>query len=391
MRSILSLVLMLVATAGLVLSTGLMPSPANQGGSAYAQAQGVLHVEAEQITEPKQGAAVPAFSVPATQPTQTAISVWKLEFWLDLSSRDARFVAKDLAGNEESIEVRKGSTVTNHLPTKKIMSSETAADSKAGFLTRVEDRLLSYKSLLDRGQVKPAGEEVVAGQQATRVELVDAHGGGAVHAYVSKANGLPLKEVFYHRGATGALEELSVRTTSYSRVEQVRRDQVPVDVFAPPVVGADWHKESSRALTQATARFFQEYDLYWLGSSYDGLPLYGISHKQFENPTGKPYSRLSQVSVLYADPISEHDDAGRGQIAVVQRPALTLEDVASRERALGSAAKGEQVTARGYQGALYLDGTTARLELTIGQTFVQIHGSSRTQVLQAAQSLTKLN
>jgi hypothetical protein len=72
---------------------------------------------------------------------------------------------------------------------------------------------------------------------------------------------------------------------------------------------------------------------------------------------------------------------------------LSPEDVASREWAQngGLVPKGRPVAIGGRQATLYEDRPRARLELTIAGTYVTIHGEDQAQVVQAAQSLKKVN
>jgi hypothetical protein len=258
--------------------------------------------------------------------------------------------------------------------------------------------VLGHKAMLDRGESRRAGEEVVRGISAVKVERRGLAGRiSAIDAYLDKTTGLPLKEVAYGTGSTGALQELEIHQVTYTGVERLTRSRAPAGLFsvASPT---GWSSTVSRYLTPATARGFGEFDLYWLGPGYGGLPLFGITHDEvlrtptLSRPVGGPVSsplpmRHSSVAVLYAHPFVNGRQVP-GQISVVQGPPPTAEDLARRQQ-LPAPGKWEPVS---IGGRLYTDPDGhAQVELTIGRTFVTVHGADRSQVLQAAQALRRLN
>jgi hypothetical protein len=60
--------------------------------------------------------------------------------------------------------------------------------------------------------------------------------------------------------------------------------------------------------------------------------------------------------------------------------------------AIGAFGSGRAMTVAGRPATLYTaGGGVVQLELTLGRTFVTIHGADRTQVLRAVEALQKLN
>lgn len=169
------------------------------------------------------------------------------------------------------------------------------------------------------------------------------------------------------------------------------RVQRPADAFAT-ATPANWARTVLRALTEASACTFQEFDLYWLGPSYGGLPLSGSSHDEAVRAAGslRGAGRASSIAVVYAPPVVGGPRAP-GQLSLIQRPPLTADETASRDRP-GALGKGEPLTVAGQQATLYTTGGgTIQLELDMGRTFATIDGVDRGQVLQAAQALRRLN
>lgn len=369
----------------LMVATEVLPATA----ASDIQATGVrldltnpdlLHIQADHVWTSPQGA--------VTGRRQT-------EFWFDPAAGAARLVEQRGDPAASVVYIRSGRTYTTLFAGQKRSLTHIAADDRAPYLRTVENMVLGYKGALDQGQLRSLGEEAVQGGQALRVQVtargnppsITAPAAGAVmdviEAYLDKANGLPLREVVY-RQVAGTQREVERHSITYRRVERLGRSTAPADLFSP-TPPADWDRTITEDLTAASAAAFKEFDLYWLGPNFGGLPLFGTAHNQVVRANG----RLSNVNVTYAPPFINGQQAP-GQLSIVQRPPLTAEEIASRARR-GAAATGEALTVGGRSATLYSAGAgRVQLELTIGNTFVTVNGADRAQVVQAAGALRRL-
>lgn len=378
MKPIIAFVAFCLAMGALMLVAGGPTSRAaaqSQKPPAPIAGTDLLYVQTDHVYETPQGAAKHRRAT---------------EFWLDTTTGDARFHEKDLAGTYEVIYVRSGRTYTRYFPLEKRALTQIAADDRAPFLTAVQDMMLGYKAKLAQGEVRAAGRQAVDGKAAVKVERRGLPAAvSAVDAYLDEASGLPLREVGYRLSSAGQIEQVETHQLTHKRDERLPRSQVPANHFAV-ATPAGWASTTARYLTPATAASFRQYDLYWLGPSYGGLPLFGITHDEVVRPAGPPPSRSSGVAVLYAHPFSD----GRrqpGDLSVVQGPPPSAETPVGRPRP-PRPGNAEQVTVGGRQATLYSAGRGhVQVELTIGGTFITVHGAERGQVLQAAQSLRRLN
>ena len=147
-----------------------------------------------------------------------------------------------------------------------------------------------------------------------------------------------------------------------------------------------WTSTVYRALTPNTARSFRAFDTYWLGPSFGGLPLFALSNDEAQRTT----THIDTVSVTYANPFVNGVRAS-GQITLIERTPLGPTDIPTPSAPTPASESKQPVQVAGRSATLFRNGSVVRLELTIGGTFLTIHGTDVSQVLQAAGSLQKLN
>ncbi|MCC6179935.1 MAG: hypothetical protein IT305_31865 [Chloroflexi bacterium] len=146
-------------------------------------------------------------------------------------------------------------------------------------------------------------------------------------------------------------------------------------------------------LTPQTASRFREFDVYWLGPDFDGLPLFAFHHTNVvmgARDILSRYSHRSNIAVVY----TRNWENGRPPTSQV---SLVLDDAAS-EYAIPALTSRErfgpttqEVDVNGHTGFLVPVAGRTRLEVTIGTTWITIFADSSDQALRAARALKKLN
>jgi outer membrane lipoprotein-sorting protein len=294
------------------------------------------------------------------------------ELWFDPVTMDTKYVTSDVNGAHKVTQLRHGRTVIIYDHNNNYSTVNEAATDDSPMLG-VASRFLWYKEALQSGQLQHLGDGEVRGSQATKVK-----GQGrdmAVVSWLDKQTLLPLEEVF----STGKAPLETARWT-YSLVEHRSRDQTPPDAFSLSVP-SDANSVFSQYMSVSQAAAFTESDTYYLGDSYDGLPLFAITYRRLTGPEyligGKPQT---SVDITYfRDGI---------KIALVQQPAAQHRQ---RESAPGVPWIGEKVQVDGHDATLYAQPNEVDLDIRLGNTIVTIFGRDRQQVLKAAAALRKLN
>jgi hypothetical protein len=140
--------------------------------------------------------------------------------------------------------------------------------------------------------------------------------------------------------------------------------------------------QSTFSLTQA--RGFSGWPLYDLGPSFEGYPLVAVLRHQVTSPVDPDVTKIrpNYVSFIYGD-----CDPGAGSCAPpleIQVSPACLYTPADIE--LPDSGRTE---VRGVPGVFYEDG--AKIVLLVGRSTVVVYGSSREQVLRAAEALAGVN
>ncbi len=323
---------------------------------------------------------------PEGMPTGTQ----RYELWFDLNTLDTHYVV-ETPGGEKEITVRQGRTVRTYYPGNKRLITNIAATDDAEMLN-VADRFLEYKRALERGELQLLEESVIRDRPAVRVERQALSEPLIITTWLEQETFLPLEETFSTITPDGNRIPRETLIWTYPTIKHVARNELPPEVFSidvPP----DVTQVTNRYMTVTDAAIFAEFDVYYLGDSYNGLPLFGITYSQ---ATGPGYAdsyapgqeSLDSFNVVYADPFIPGRPRRPDQLSVVQE---SISQYCPREAAPGVPAVGEPVQVNGRQATLYDHGGGVDLELRLGSTLITIHGRDRRDVLQAAASLQRLN
>jgi hypothetical protein len=145
-------------------------------------------------------------------------------------------------------------------------------------------------------------------------------------------------------------------------------------VLARPGPAGDGSPRARPSFGLEDARVFDDFPLFYAGSSADGLPLTAVLRRD---------DTASYVSFVYGD-CDASGDAGCAPPAEIQVWPTCVRSLALYDVASGSPAP-EWVEARGARGALFDGGT--RLELETGRSLVVVFAGSRARVLRIAAEL----
>jgi hypothetical protein len=251
-------------------------------------------------------------------------------------------------------------------------------------MLNVASRLLRYKTALERGELEVLGEGEVRGRQAIQVRRQWLSGPVTVTSWIDKETLLPLEETFSETNVGDQPTVIGTAIWTYTVLEKLSREQVPADVFAldvPP----DANRVTTTYMSTTDTAGFRDFDIYYVGPSFNGLPIFAMSQVQATGP--KYPEQLVSFDVTYAEPFTD-TPRRPDQLSIIQMPRAPD---TPREVAPGVPATGEEVEVRGIPAVLYSTGTGMDLEIELGDTFIRIHGDNRAQVLGAADSLQKLN
>jgi hypothetical protein len=330
---------------------------------------GVFHVKARHVW---------------TTPQGEQKGVRENEFWYDPNTQDARYDQKSLTSDYHTIMRRNGRTYSTQYPRINMVSDETYTDETAPILRSVQDKVLFYKAALDRGELRGIGEEVVDGKLAIVVwQQADLEGIDVLRVSVDSVSGLPLKEIAYRNSLLGGVEEVEKQFITYTLVEHVDRSNLPADLFSAPDAV---HRVNQVYMTPTSAGNFAEFGIYWLGTSFNALPLATIDHTEYVNVDAP--GRISAVSASYAAP-----SIAPVGLHIRQQPSTGVTDEA-REcgESPGSSGVAERVAVGDRQVVLCdFEGEGVQANLMIDGTFITLSGRHRQEVLQAVESLRKLN
>jgi hypothetical protein len=374
----ISLLAFSLALVALMLLGDTVPQPTTPAAATTRSpldGPGVLHMKARHTW---------------TTPQGEQKEVRDTQFWFDPITLDARYDQKSLSGDYYTIMRRKGLTYSTQYPRLNSLSTETYTDAAAPALHGVQDKVLYYKSALDRGELRGIGQEVVGGKLATVLrEEADLEGIDVLRVSVDNASGLPLKEVAYRNGLLGGLEEAEEHFITYLLVERVDRGSLPSDLFSVP---ATERRTSQEYLTPASAATFDEFGIYWTGTTFDTVPLATIYRSEWAN-IDIP-GRATAVQVIYAQPPSQDAQSVPDSVQIHQEPALDAVDNKHQGcgQGLGASAESEVVSVVGREVTLCDRGSEGvRAQLIIDGTFITVTAGDRQGALKAVELLRKLN
>jgi len=307
------------------------------------------------------------------------------EFWLDPTNASARWDQRDASGKPNVSLVRNGLTVAHFLVPDKAVVLQVASDSSPKYLNAVHDQVLGFKTLKDAGQMQVLGEEPFAGVTTTKVRTTAAlTTADSLEVNLEKQSGLPVRQIAFKTDSSGVSHTTETELIKYGVVEHIAHALLASNTFAT-AVPVGWNLSIYRALTPNTASAFRAFSVYWLGTSFGTLPLFSMSNDEAQRTT----THINTVAVTYAQPFGQ-GVRPPGELTLIERPPLGPADIPTPGVPVVADTPPQRVTVAGQSAMLFND-KVVRLEITIGGTFITIHGTDAAQVLQAASSLKKLN
>ncbi len=358
-------------------SSGAEAEAGFSGGSpGDLDVPGVLHLQAQHV-----------WYGPAGQ----EVSRRQSELWLDPHTNSARLEHRGASGKPDVTTVREGLRLATFMVDGKSAIVQVAADGSALYLNAVRDQVFAFKALLDAGRAQVLGEESFAGVVTTKIRtpaVLDSDSGlTRYEVNLDKQSGLLLRQSAFQVDPANpsGVQLMGTELIQYSQVEHIDQALLPTDTFST-AIPAGWNYSSYTALTPGTANALHAFDMYWLGSSFGGLPLFGMSHDEAQRGT----THINSVNVTYANPFVNGVRAP-GQVSLIERPPLGPGEMPTPGMPVPAGTAPRSVTVAGRAATLFQGGGPVRLEMTIGGTFITIHGTDESQVLQAAGSLQKLN
>ncbi len=356
----------------------------------------VLHFRADQTVTGQ-----PPPQAQQGQQGQQGPQTTSTEFWFDPTTYATRLTIKDPQGDVST--VCNGREVTTLYTAQKRADTRVIAppDATGPILCPIAADVFQYKIAMDAGAVQPAGEDTVDGVPAWRLETTSPDGNQRIVSLVDKANGLLLSQTVSQNNGSGQIQDVGSTRIRYSLVERIPKTSVSADIFSN-AVPSDWISRRRRVLTEADARSFNAFPLYWLGLDYSGTGLVSIEQEELSGPPG----RLTTVMILYAQPPSPDQPPNPNQppkqIVIFEAPPAPGQGQGgSQGGPQGGPPQGapqgqpqprrESVSVGNRQGTLVTtDQGPTTLELNMGQTFIAITGPDRNTVIQAGQALQRM-
>jgi antitoxin (DNA-binding transcriptional repressor) of toxin-antitoxin stability system len=334
------------------------------------------------------------------------------ELWLDLGNGNYRAVSREASGGSEIVVVRNGRTVAQLVPSDRRAFTQILPDDNAPQLNSVREQLLIHKQAAEQGGLTLLGEESASGRAALKVRPNGLPPTERVELWLDKDYGLLLREVISRRDGD-AWEEVSNRGVSYPTIEVLTAGQAGEELFSTNVP-PEYEQEITRLLTPVMAGTVRDLDLYWLGEQYGGMRAPYLIEQQVPGPRGAP---VTLYSIAYtpapSEPQSPPPDAAamENQVTVINR-LMSQEEITARERG-ERPPNSESVTVGGRRGIVInlqqdqqpsggsQNAGQARpasssapnvvLDLTAGNTNIQILAKDRGRAVQAGEALVRLN
>lgn len=327
------------------------------------------------------------------------------ELWLDPKADDARYTVMKEDGSDKVTTTRSGRTISRYHHDQARKTTDVAASDDAAFL-EVGAPLLMAHRLVASGSADGNGRVTVThgelnGQEVIHVQMPAPDGIDAQVVYtVAKDTLLPLRIEVVRATADGDVSTLEGQTWSYEAVEILDRSQLPADLFSALSDDPAVTEARSTYMTLDQARGFAEFATFFVGESYNGLPISGITHSQ---GLGPGYARKSggppmvRFSITYADSFKT-TNRRVDRLSIVQMPGdcpkRGLIGVHESTPGEGSAAPpSETVTVGADQGLLFPRGSGDRADLQLQRsgTCILVYGQDREDVLRAGELLRPLN
>jgi len=170
--------------------------------------------------------------------------------------------------------------------------------------------------------------------------------------------------------------------------QRVEEESADADVVAAE--SATTFDVAHSDMTFEETEAFQDFSLYSLGESFEGLALTSITHRDDPVEPNEPV-RANYVGYIYGDcSIAQGDEACAPPLEVQVWPAcIRNQSTYKLTPTPGSQLPHTDVVVRGAPGAVYEEGH--RLELYTGAETVVIFGDDQAQLFRAADSLASVN
>ncbi|HUG15745.1 MAG TPA: hypothetical protein VMM78_12110 [Thermomicrobiales bacterium] len=348
-----------------------------------------LDVQPEVGTEIIPGAeVVHIVSIPASG-TQDAVT---METWLDQRNGDLAVYHMFANGTVLSVTTIYGGTLTEYVPAQpggessvRTTSTEWPDDYD---LVNATSHLYLYRDMLRSGQATVVGETMIGDRSALEVVAtvestwtVEGPNQQIIASYQGYRRDIVYLDPVTLLVVKGS-DHPKYPVTLYPVLEELRRADVPEDVFRTEIVEAPNHSFSHR-ISLADARMFERFAVWGLGEAWEGFDLQRVGHGGHRRSDG---FATESVTVTYTRVLG-----GREQrILIDSRGPLSEQEW---EVELQSRFTGEAVTFLGEDGWLYTESAdgSCRLELEWRGGYLEIHAPSVDVAFQVAADLRQVN
>jgi hypothetical protein len=324
----------------------------------------------------------------------TVASTWQVEYWIDYG-RGLTKTTRRFTGVEEELVatalVKGGKPLTTdeagRLP--RAYESELAGNAPLPFGDQPRDGVTLYREMLRRGNLQLLGRETVEGRPTFKLMTVLERAGvtdvGTIN--VGADNHLPVR--VFHEVRRDGDDRTNVRlrseTITFREVGLLDPAELGEQFFGPQYQKAAG-RNLARAYSPAAIRGFKEFDLFYLGRSFEGRELGSFVYARQAEQERLPGVPGSRVMVDYRDA----GPAGGGVLLTI-RPAVGRAVI---ESALAPVGRRSLVEIDGEKAVLNEAGDELRpfyrLFVNKGNATVEIIADGRDTVLAAAEKLVKI-
>ncbi|MEW6181560.1 MAG: hypothetical protein AB1500_00060 [Bacillota bacterium] len=318
---------------------------------------------------------------------------WEARYWFDYR----RGVVRSIRGSTRerttltAITHLKPGSIGNAGGAGRTYQSAFVGDAPLPADNRVRDGVTQYRELLGKGRTRLLSGGKVGGVDTYKLKAVIERPGAGRGSEVEvvnirKDNYRPLRVVYeVWEGKEQKSAKLKSEVTAFSDVQLVDRKVFDDSLFALEVPAGD-EENITRTLTYDEVRSFNDFDLYYLGLSFNELkPGSFVYAKQGRRHRleGVPDSRV-MIDYMGSD--------GSNDLRLTIRPALKEAVISSVLSPSGRVTR----TKVGGKTALlneikYDHAAFYRVFISAGDSTVEINGISKSAVLKAGGSLEKLN
>lgn len=259
-------------------------------------------------------------------------SVVQFEFWLDETTGDARYTEIDGRGKILIDEIRRGAKVSSLNSARRRLQEEVTVDLSDDTLLRTARRLLAYQMARTGAQAQRPKETTARardGAPAVHLSFTDERPADTyAEATVTPDESLPLEELEFDSkdSSTPAMR----RTTQYRQVERVTTREAIASALEPNIPD-DWDIFTVTKLTSDAIRAFRPRPIYWVGATFNGLPLVAAEHTRRLYRHGDlskqtAYAQFEAATLTY-DQSSTEPSAPTDPITLQSRYTVSSDDV----------------------------------------------------------------